>query len=82
MSHVTLPRMRECSPAPTLIAQNKRSLHSNIPHILGGANLVCDFNIKVLQIIDYVIMTYINIINEGNITIALFFSVSRFVWFP
>jgi hypothetical protein len=28
MSHVTLPRMRELSPAPTLIAENKRNLLS------------------------------------------------------
>jgi hypothetical protein len=31
MSHVTLPRMRELSPAPTLVAKNKRGLLSEWP---------------------------------------------------
>jgi hypothetical protein len=31
MSHVTLPRMCELSPTPTLVAKNKRSLLSEYP---------------------------------------------------
>jgi hypothetical protein len=31
MSHVTLPRMRELSPAPTSVAKNKRGLLSEQP---------------------------------------------------
>jgi hypothetical protein len=35
MRHVTLPRMRELSPAPISVAQNKRSLLSEQPSHYG-----------------------------------------------